>query len=148
VDLETDMNPSVNRLASYVGRFGSRTILVVGDLIADEYIYGKPVRISREAPVPILRFESREVRLGGAANASHNVHTIGAKVIPLGIVGRDQAGREIQSLFKGRGIALDGVIDADDHITPVKTRIMAGGYQSTRQQVVRISRADAPRCPS
>ena len=68
----------VQRLKDAVARFAGRRIAVVGDLIADEYLYGKPARISREAPVLILRFTEREVRLGGAANAAHNVHALGA----------------------------------------------------------------------
>src|SRR3972149_3360612 len=76
-----------HRLSAAVERFKGKTVLVVGDLIADEYIYGKPSRISREAPVLILRFSSREVRLGGAANASPNVHGLGARVIPVGVGG-------------------------------------------------------------
>ena len=139
----------MSQLASFVEGFSNRTILVLGDLIADEYIYGKPARISREAPVVILRYESREVLLGGAANASHNVHTIGARVIPIGVVGPDQAGREIRSLFKSIGIPDDGLVEAADHQTPVKTRIMAGGYQSTRHQMVRVDREpDSPISPS
>jgi rfaE bifunctional protein kinase chain/domain len=127
-------------LRTTVERFSGKTILVLGDLIADEYVYGKPARISREAPVLILRYDSREVRLGGAANASHNVHTIGGRVIPVGVVGNDPAGDEIMALFRSLGINADGIRRADDRPTPVKTRIMAGGYQSTRQQVVRVDR--------
>jgi hypothetical protein len=65
---------------------------VVGDLIADEYLFGRPARISREAPVLILRFTEREVLMGGAANAAHNVAALGARVVPVGVVGEDAAG--------------------------------------------------------
>jgi len=116
------------------------TVLVLGDLIADEYVYGKPARISREAPVLILRFQSRELRLGGAANASHNIHALGARVIPLGVLGTDPAGDEVLDRFHAAGISTDGVVRTSSRPTPVKTRIMAGGYQSTRQQVVRVDR--------
>ncbi|MBI4241723.1 MAG: bifunctional hydroxymethylpyrimidine kinase/phosphomethylpyrimidine kinase [Candidatus Rokubacteria bacterium] len=131
---------SLPRLRSAVERFSGKTLLVLGDLIADEYIYGKPARISREAPVLILRFQSREVRLGGAANASHNVHALGARVIPVGVLGTDPAGEEVFSLFCSVGIPTDGVVRASGRTTPVKTRIMAGGSPSTRQQVVRVDR--------
>lgn len=127
-------------LKTAIERFAGKTILVLGDLIADEYVYGKPARISREAPVLILRYDSREVRLGGAANASHNIHTIGGRVIPVGVVGKDTAGDEILALFRSLGISTDGILRIADRPTPVKTRIMAGGYQSTRQQVVRVDR--------
>jgi rfaE bifunctional protein kinase chain/domain len=123
-----------------IDAFGTRTIVVVGDLIADEYLFGRPARISREAPVLILRFTEREVLLGGAANAAHNVHALGARVVPIGVVGRDAAGDELVALFHASGIPTDGIVAEAGRATPVKTRIMAGGYQSTRQQVVRLDR--------
>ncbi|MBI3625839.1 MAG: bifunctional hydroxymethylpyrimidine kinase/phosphomethylpyrimidine kinase [Candidatus Rokubacteria bacterium] len=135
---------SPGRLRAAVERFGGKTVLVVGDLIADEYIYGKPSRISREAPVLILRFLSREVRLGGAANASHNVHALGARVIPVGVLGTDSAGDEVLRLCRSVGIPTEGIVRTGERTTPVKTRIMAGGYQSTRQQVVRVDREPVP----
>jgi rfaE bifunctional protein kinase chain/domain len=128
------------RLRAVIDRFTARTVVVVGDLIADEYVYGKPARISREAPVLILRFTAREARLGGAANASHNVAALGAHVLPIGLVGRDPAGDEMLGLFRATGIPTEGVVVDASRLTPVKTRIMAGGYQSTRQQVVRVDR--------
>ena len=76
------------RLRAIVDAFASRTVVVVGDLIADEFLFGKPSRISREAPVLILRFTEREVLMGGAANAAHNVHALGARVVPVGVIGR------------------------------------------------------------
>jgi rfaE bifunctional protein kinase chain/domain len=114
--------------------------MVVGDVICDEYLIGKPARISREAPVIILKFTDRDVRLGGAANAANNVHTLGARVIPVGVVGRDRAGDEVLGLFHASGISTDGLVTETGRPTPVKTRIMAGGYQATRQQVVRLDR--------
>jgi rfaE bifunctional protein kinase chain/domain len=137
------VSDSRRRLAETVEAFGSRTIVVVGDLIADEYLFGKPARISREAPVLILRFTEREVLLGGAANATHNVLALGARVQPIGVVGRDPAGDELLALFHGAGIPTDGIVTENGRITPVKTRIMAGGYQATRQQVVRLDREPA-----
>jgi rfaE bifunctional protein kinase chain/domain len=128
------------RLRGIVDGFAGKTLVVVGDLITDEYLYGKPARISREAPVLILRFTQREARLGGAANAAHNVHALGARVIPVGVVGRDPAGDELLALFHGAGIPTDGIVTENGRVTPVKTRIMAGGYQATRQQVVRLDR--------
>lgn len=128
------------RLRVAIDRFPAKSVVVVGDLIADEYIYGKPARISREAPVLILRFTEREARLGGAANASHNVHALGARVMPIGVVGRDAAGDEMLDLLRSAGLPTDGVVVEAGRPTPVKTRIMAGGYQATRQQVVRVDR--------
>jgi D-glycero-beta-D-manno-heptose-7-phosphate kinase len=128
------------RLRAAVAAFRDRTVLVIGDLIADEYQFGKPARISREAPVLILRFTDRTVLLGGAANAAHNVHALGARVVPIGVVGRDAAGDELLGLFHAAGIPTEGIVTENGRTTPVKTRIMAGGYQATRQQVVRLDR--------
>src|SRR3989475_9466259 len=126
-----------------VDGFGARTVVVLGDLIADEYLFGKPTRISREAPVVILRFAEREVLLGGGANAAHNVHALGARAIPIGVIGRDGAGEERVALLHATGIPTEGLVWGAGRTTPVKTRIMAGGYQATRQQVVRLDREPA-----
>jgi len=137
----------VKRLRALITEFTGKGIVVVGDLIADEYLYGKPARISREAPVLILRFTDREVRLGGAANAAHNVRALGATVLPIGVLGADPAGDEVLRLFGESGIPCEGVSRAVGRLTPVKTRIMAGGYESTRQQVVRLDREPEPSLP-
>lgn len=128
------------RLAAIVAGFERRTVVVMGDVIDDEYLIGRPARVSREAPVIILRFQAREARLGGAANAAHNVRALGARALPVGVVGGDAAGSEVLALFRAAGMATDGVVTEDGRITPTKTRILAGGYQATRQQVVRLDR--------
>src|SRR5438105_4066637 len=84
--------------------FPKRRVLVVGDLVADHYLYGQTDRISREAPVLVVRYESAEVKLGGAANAAANVRSLGGQVTALGALGRDEMGREIRRLFKTSGI--------------------------------------------
>jgi rfaE bifunctional protein kinase chain/domain len=130
------------RLLRLVEAFQGKTVLVLGDLVADEYVLGRPQRISREAPVLILRYLGRDVRLGGAANACHNLHMLGARVLPLGVVGTDWAGAALRELFGALGVTTDGVATAPDRVTPVKTRITAGGYGSVaaRQQLVRVDR--------
>ena len=138
------MTIPARRLVELSRRLGGRRVVVVGDLIADEYLYGKPARISREAPVLILRFTEREVKLGGAANAVHNVHALGATAVPVGVLGTDGAGTEVERLFAARGISTAGVITTGERPTAVKTRIMAGGYETTRQQVVRLDREPDP----
>ena len=125
----------VKRLRGLIREFADKRIVVVGDLIADEYLYGKPARISREAPVLILRFTDREVRLGGAANAAHNVHALGATALPIGVLGADPAGDEVLRLFGEAGIPSEGVSRTAGRLTPVKTRIMA-----RHQQVARYDR--------
>jgi D-glycero-beta-D-manno-heptose-7-phosphate kinase len=128
------------RLLAAVARFGAARVAVVGDLIADEYLYGKPARISREAPVLILRFTGRQVKLGGAANAAHNAHALGAKVLTVGAIGCDSAGDEVAGLLTDSGLDVKGLLRVAGRRTPVKTRIMAGGHESTRHQVVRLDR--------
>src|SRR5207248_688229 len=95
---------------------------------------------ARAVLVLILRFTEREVSLGGAANAAHNVHALGARVLPIGVIGKDGAGDELLALFRSSGIPTDGLVTETGRVTPIKTRIMAGGYQATRQQVVRLDR--------
>jgi rfaE bifunctional protein kinase chain/domain len=132
-----------------VDAFAGKTVIVLGDLIGDEYVYGKPGRISREAPVLILRYLAEEIRLGGAANACHNLLGLGARVLPVGVVGDDAAGAAIRRLFSQRGVSTEGLVSVADRPTPVKTRIMAGGSRATRQQVVRVDREpDGPVSPA
>jgi rfaE bifunctional protein kinase chain/domain len=128
------------RLLDAVARFAGKRIVIVGDSITDEYLYGKPARISREAPVLILRFTGRETRLGGAANAAHNVHALGAVALAVGVLGPDDAGDEADALFRAAALSTEGLLRVPGRLTPVKTRIMAGGYRSTLQQVVRLDR--------
>ncbi len=134
------MSAVAARLRAIVDAFPHRTVIVVGDLLVDEYVFGKPARISREAPVLILRFTEREVMLGGAANAASNVHALGARVVPVGVRGADAAGEELLALCRAAEMTTDGVVAEPGRRTPMKTRIMAGGYQATRQQIVRLDR--------
>jgi D-glycero-beta-D-manno-heptose-7-phosphate kinase len=132
----------VANLLRVIREFEGRRVLVVGDLVADEYVFGQPERVSREAPVLILKYLSQETRLGGAANACHNLLTLGAKVVPLGVVGADAAGEALRRALIERGIPVDGVVPVPSRPTPVKTRILGGGWgsRSARQQIVRVDR--------
>ncbi len=100
-------SPRDHLLAALDG-FRQRTIVVVGDLIVDEYLFGRPARISREAPVLILRFMERQLLMGGAANAAHNVGALGARVLPIGVIGRDAAGDELLAQFHAAGVPTGG----------------------------------------
>jgi D-glycero-beta-D-manno-heptose-7-phosphate kinase len=143
--------PVADEILRVVQRFDSRRVVVLGDLLADEYVYGQPDRVSREAPVLVLRHLSQEWRLGGAANACHNLHTLGARTLPLGVVGGDPAGGAIRRLLAERGISTEGVVTDPQRCTPVKTRILGGGWGSraARQQVVRVDREpDGPISPA
>jgi rfaE bifunctional protein kinase chain/domain len=122
------------------GRFGRVTLAVAGDLIADEFLYGRVDRVSREAPVLILRYDSTEIVPGGAGNAACNAHALGARVAVAGVIGRDEAGRRLEAALPAR-MSRAGIVRASGYVTPVKTRILAGGVHSAKQQVVRIDRA-------
>ena len=114
---------------------------MLADLVADEFVYGRVQRVSREAPVLILEYDGAEVRLGGGANAVHNIHALGGTPLPLGVLGGDAHGRRLRALLRETGVATARVLTAAGYRTPVKTRILAGGAHSTKQQVVRIDRA-------
>jgi D-glycero-beta-D-manno-heptose-7-phosphate kinase len=127
------------RLLALVDAFSARRVLVVGDLIADEFIYGHVERISREAPVLILKYDATEIVAGGAGNAANNVAALGGRARVLGVVGADREGRRLLSSFH-RGVDRAGIVRVPAYRTPVKTRILAGGVHSAKQQVVRIDR--------
>lgn len=128
-----------DRLLHLIDQFTKPRIVVFGDLIADEFVYGRVARVSREAPVLILEYDSTEVLPGGAGNAANNVAALGGRVSVVGLAGRDEPGRRLLSSLP-RGVARDNVIRPSDYQTPVKTRILAGGVHSAKQQVVRIDR--------
>jgi D-glycero-beta-D-manno-heptose-7-phosphate kinase len=127
------------RLLALVDGFSSRRVLVVGDLIADEFIYGEVSRVSREAPVLILKYDATQIVAGGAGNAANNVAALGGRATLSGLVGSDAEGRRMLASFH-RGVDKAHVIRARQYRTPVKTRILAGGVHAARQQVVRIDR--------
>ncbi len=127
------------RLSAIIDAFPSRRVLVVGDLIADEFIYGEVSRVSREAPVLILKYDATEVVPGGAGNAANNVAALGARALLAGLVGADDQGKRLLASF-GKGVDTRQVVRAKHYRTPVKTRILAGGIHSAKQQVVRIDR--------
>jgi rfaE bifunctional protein kinase chain/domain len=128
------------RLKNIVARFPRQTILAVADLVADEFVFGEIARVSREAPVLILkRRESRYVP-GGGANAIYNIAALGARVVPVGIVGDDEPGRAILATFESAGISTEGILTDERFTTTTKTRILAGTIHGSRQQVLRIDR--------
>ncbi len=127
-------------LLGYVERFEGLRIGVWGDLILDEHLYGTTRRISREAPVLILSFRDQEYSLGGAGNAIQNLKALGAFPVPVGVVGRDAAGRKVLSLLRSKGIPTDHIIPEKGYRTPLKTRIMAGEENTRKQQILRIDR--------
>jgi D-glycero-beta-D-manno-heptose-7-phosphate kinase len=128
-----------DRLLALVTAFRQRTVLVIGDLIADEFIYGDVARVSREAPVLILKYDTTEILPGGAGNAARNVAALGGRAAIVGVVGTDLEGRRLLCSFP-RQVDRRQVVRLTAYRTPVKTRILAGGTHSAKQQVVRIDR--------
>jgi len=127
-----------DRLAELVGRFPCQEVLVVGDLVADEYIFCRSHRVSREAPVLILKYKSRKICLGGAANAAHNVRSLGGKVRVVGILGDDARGVRLRELMAEKGMDVSGVVEHKGQPTTAKIRILASAQHTTFQQVVRV----------
>lgn len=132
--------------ASMLSAFAKKRVLVVGDIVADQYLYGETDRVSREAPVLIVRYESSETTLGGAGNAAANLRAMGAEVSMIGLVGQDEMGREVRARAEEMGIELLSVDDASV-TTETKTRILAGGRNTRRQQMLRIDRGQSPLTP-
>lgn len=128
------------RLKRIVESFAKVTITVVGDLVADEFVFGEISRVSREAPVLILRHKERKVVPGGGANAVNNLADLGVNVLPVGIVGEDEPGRLLLKLFRRKHIALSGIVRDKKYPTVTKTRILAGMTHTWQQQVARIDR--------
>jgi rfaE bifunctional protein kinase chain/domain len=133
----------VDRASVLIAGMRRARIVVVGDLIADQFISGEVSRMSREAPVLILKYDNTTIVPGGAGNAAANVAALGARVDVVGLVGRDDEGRRLLKALP-RGANLRGVIRAAGYTTPVKTRILAGGVHSAKQQIVRIDKTGAP----
>jgi rfaE bifunctional protein kinase chain/domain len=129
----------VTRLLDLIDRFPRVRVAVFGDLIVDEFIYGEIARVSREAPVLILNYDSTQLVPGGAGNAASNVAALGGRAVSVGVVGADETGQRLVDVME-RTIDVRRVVRAKGYVTPTKTRILAGGIHSAKQQVVRIDR--------
>jgi len=132
--------PSKRRLLDLVERFERVKVLAVVDLVADEYVFGRISRVSREAPVLILDHDRTQLVPGGGANAVANIKSLGGRPLTVGLVGKDASGRELLAGFRRSGISTSAILRRPAYQTPTKTRILAGGAHSTKQQVVRIDR--------
>jgi D-glycero-beta-D-manno-heptose-7-phosphate kinase len=128
------------RLKKIVECFPKVTITVVGDLVADEFVFGEISRVSREAPVLILKHRERSVVPGGGANAVYNLAELGVNVLPVGVIGDDEPGRLLLKQFRHKRIPVSGVLKDKQYTTVTKTRILAGMTHTVRQQVVRLDR--------
>jgi D-beta-D-heptose 7-phosphate kinase/D-beta-D-heptose 1-phosphate adenosyltransferase len=128
---------------SWIGRFAGLRVLVIGDLMLDEFIWGKVSRISPEAPVPVVNVTGASYYPGGAANVARNLRELGAKTSLLGIVGNDPHGERLCSLLADARIDTGGVQRSAAHQTTVKTRIIARNQQVVRVDRERITPMDA-----
>jgi rfaE bifunctional protein kinase chain/domain len=128
------------RLLALIDAFADVRAVVFGDLIVDEFIYGDIARVSREAPVLILNYDSTQIVAGGAGNAANNVAALGGSAVAVGVTGRDESGARLLDAMRPR-VDVRSVLTARGVRTPTKTRILAGGIHSAKQQVVRIDRA-------
>ena len=119
-----------------------KLVVVYGDIVADRFIYGTPKRISREAPVLILRQYRDDILLGGAGNAIHNIASLGGLPVPVSVVGNDAAGTTLVRQLVAQGIDCGAILRADRYNTPTKVRILGGMPHASRQQIVRYDIED------
>ncbi len=129
-----------DRLRRIVESFPKLTVTVLADLVADEFVFGEISRVSREAPVLILKHRDRKVVPGGGANAIYNLADLGVNVLPVGVVGDDEPGKLLLRAFRHKRIPVSGVFKDKSCTTVTKTRILAGFAHTAGQQVVRLDR--------
>ncbi len=118
--------------------FSNKKIIIVGDLVADQFLHGTIARVSREAPVFILRHEETETLPGGAANAAVNAASLKGNAVLIGLVGNDSDGRELLQKLQSSDVNCDFVVSSDEIRTTTKVRVLAGQQYAPRQQVIRI----------
>jgi rfaE bifunctional protein kinase chain/domain len=127
-------------LESVVENWRGKSVVVLGDMILDEFIYGVTDRVSREAPVVIVRYDSSAYVPGGAANAVRNLSSLGGSGVPVGFVGGDDPGRTLLGILREDGTKTDGLHIFEERLTTNKIRVMAGDHHAQRQQMVRIDK--------
>ncbi len=130
--------PDLMALAEIVERFEGKRVVVLGDFVADSFQYGDITRVSREAPVLILRHRETRILPGGGANATNNFAALGARVMPITAVGDDVAGDWLAQSFREKRVDASGILRVKGRITPTKTRFLAGWAHTVGQQVLRV----------
>jgi len=133
-------SPAVDLLAlsEIVERFATKTVVVLGDFVADAFQFGDITRVSREAPVLILRHRETQIFPGGGANAANNFASLGAKVLPISAVGDDPAGSALLAAFRAKRVDVSAILQIKGWTTPTKTRFLAGWTHTVGQQVLRV----------
>lgn len=134
--------PSPQSLLALVDRLAGQRVLVLADLVLDRFLTGTPKRISREAPVLILRYEAETWVPGGGANAIANIRALGGEPLPVGVVGDDAGGAALLAELRARDINTQGIVVHPGYRTPTKTRILAGFPHGIKQQIVRYDVED------
>jgi rfaE bifunctional protein kinase chain/domain len=134
------VSADLSHLVDIVEAFPRQTIVLYGDLVADEYVFGEISRVSREAPVLILRHRETQLVPGGGANAANNLADLGARVLPVGVLGDDAGGRGLVDYFRRKKVDISGILRVPGWTTTTKTRFLAGWTHTTRQQVLRVDR--------
>ena len=140
----TKLAKDAERWKKIVRQFPEVSITVLADLVADEFVFGEIARVSREAPVLILKHRERAVVPGGGANAIMNLASLGVNVLPVGVIGDDEPGSLLLEKFHEKKIPVGGIQRLQGHTTTTKTRILAGMSHTSRQQVVRVDREPEP----
>ena len=143
----SDASVDLTRLLDIVAAFPRQTICVLGDFVLDEFVSGEISRVSREAPVLILRHRRSEAYPGGAANAVNNLADLGTRVIPVGAVGDDEGGRKLLDFFRRKRVDVSGILRSREWVTTTKTRYLAGWTHTTEQQVLRVDREPGAAMP-
>ncbi len=129
------MNPALKKI---IASFPGREVVVWGDFILDEYVFTSTGRVSREAPVLVTELEKTGFKLGGAGNVALNVLSLGARPLPVGLVGDDEPGRQLCRTLAEQGISTAGLVSLPGYRTPKKSRILSGAENTRKQQILRI----------
>jgi len=138
------MTDNLKELAARLAAFGSPRVALVGDFMLDRYVYGDVERISPEAPVPVLRVNSREVRAGGAGSVAAALQALGARTLCLGATGQDADGKELRELLAATGADVSGLVPCPDRCTTVKTRLVGLAQQKSPHQMLRVDDEPPP----
>ncbi|HXJ92124.1 MAG TPA: PfkB family carbohydrate kinase [Terriglobia bacterium] len=136
------------RLVRIVGCFRGAAIVVLGDLVADEFVYGQIARVSREAPVLILKQREKQILPGGGANAANNLADLGVQVTLVGAAGEDEAGEALLRYFAEKGVETEPVLRPKEYRTPTKSRVLGAIGHGRPQQIVRVDREPAAPLPA
>ncbi len=134
------MKDGLDKYLEIVNNLPSVSVGVIGDVVADVYMYGRPFKLSREAPVIVVKYEGETVVPGSAGNAINNLSGLGAKVFPIGLVGDDKEGNCLRDHFSSEGVDVTGLFVSKERGTISKTRLLAGDTHASKRQVVRIDK--------